>query len=376
MDASLHDGDLVRVALDGDKSAFGLLVTRHRPLVLAVCHRALRDRELAEDVTQEAILQAMQRLDRLRRPDRFGPWLAGIGLNLCYRLRRQRAREAWSWEALIGGRLLPEPVDPAPSVEDQVEAAALRDWVQDAVAGLPAGQRAAVRLHYLTGLTQAETAALLGIEPGAVKARLHKARANLRRSRLREAGVEPESRGGRTMVAMRVADVGRQTVADDGIPRHFVVLEEVAGSRGLAIWMGPPEATAIALHLEDVPFPRPMTYQLMSGLLTAVGGRLREVRIDRLEGEVFYAVAVLDGPSGASELDARPSDALNLALVMAAPILVAEEIVAKNGYERGDEPRSPVAGPVAGRAAIVAELERAWPPRRDVPSSESSDPEP
>ena len=322
-------------------------------------------------MTQEAILQAMQSLDRLRRPDRFGPWLAGIGLNLCYRLRRQRAREASSWEALIGGRLLPEPVDPAPSVEDQVEAAALRDWVQEAVAGLPAGQRAAVRLHYLTGLTQAETAALLGIEPGAVKTRLHKARASLRRSRLLNAGVEPESGGGRAMVAMRVADVGRQTVADDGIPRHFVVLEEVAGSRGLAIWMGPPEATAIALHLEEVPLPRPMTYQLMSGLLTAVGGRLREVRIDRLEGDVFYAVVVLDGTSGTNELDARPSDALNLALVLAAPILVAEEILAVIGHERGGEPAWQAHGQVEGRAAIVADLERAWPSR---PGSEPSEP--
>lgn len=139
MDARLDDSNPVRAARDGDRAAFGALVIRHRPLVLAVCRRAPRDPDLAEDVTQEAILQAMLSLDRLRRPDRFGPWLAGIGLNLCARLRRQRAREAWSWEAVIGGRLLPEPADLAPAAEDQIEAAALRGWVQAAVAGLPAG---------------------------------------------------------------------------------------------------------------------------------------------------------------------------------------------------------------------------------------------
>lgn len=376
MDARLDDSALVRAAVDGDRAAFGVLVTRHRSLVLGVCWRALGDHELAEDVTQEAILQAMLSLDRLRRPERFGPWLAGIGLNLCYRLRRQRAREGWSWEAVIGGRLLPEPVDPGPAVDDEVEAAALRGWVQAAVAGLPAGQRAAVTLHYLAGLTQAETAALLGIEPGAVKARLHKARTNLRRSLWPITKAELELERGPAMVAMRVADVGRRRIADDDIPRHFVVLEEAAGTRGLAIWMGAHEATSLALHLEDVPFPRPMTYGLMAGLVSAVGGRVREVRIDRLEGDVFYAVAVLEGPTGATEIDARPSDALNLALVLAAPILVAEAILAAIGYERGGEPAWQTGEEVEGRAVIAADLERAWPSGHGAQAAEDPSAEP
>lgn len=231
-------------------------------------------------------------------------------------------------------------------------------------------------LHNLAGLTQAETAARLDIEPGAVKARLHKARANLRRSMARDAAIEPELERGRAMVAMRVAEVGRRRVAGDDIPRHFVVLEETAGTRGLAIWMGAPEATAIALHIEGVRFPRPMTYQLMSNLVSAIGGRLREVRIDRIEGDVFYAVAVLEGPAGTTELDARPSDALNLALVLAAPIQVAEEIVAAIGYERGGEPSWQSDGQVEGRTAIAAELERSWPSGLGAQASESPSADP
>jgi RNA polymerase sigma factor (sigma-70 family) len=366
MDASLHDTDLVRAAQGGDRAAFGDLVIRHRPLLLAVCRRALRDPELAEDVAQDAILHAMLSLDRLRRPERFGSWLAGIGLNLCHRQRRQRMREAWSWEALAGGRVLPEPVDDTPSVADEAEAAETRRWVSEAVTGLPAGQRAAVTLHYLAGLTQAESAAVLGIAPGAVKTRLHKARASLRRS-LSAGDVTDDQPGRRrAMVAMQVVDVGRRRVADDEAARHFVVLEEVGGSRRLPIWIGAYEATALALHLEDVPFQRPMTYQLMAGLLDAAGGRLQEVRIDRLEGDVFYAVVVLDGPTGRTELDARPSDALNLALVLAVPIQVAEEILTTI------EAAPPALGDtdIEWRAAIAADVETAWPSRRPAPPGE------
>ncbi|MDQ3412884.1 MAG: RNA polymerase sigma factor, partial [Chloroflexota bacterium] len=98
MATGIDDTTLVQAARGGDKGAFGALVSRHRPLLRGVCQRALGDAGLAEDAAQEAILQAMLSLDRLRRPDRFGPWLAGIGLNLCARMRRYEGRAAWSWE--------------------------------------------------------------------------------------------------------------------------------------------------------------------------------------------------------------------------------------------------------------------------------------
>src|SRR5688500_10311075 len=104
MDDERDDAALVLAARGGDRGAFGALVARHRPLLLALCRRALGDAAPAEDAAQEAVLQAMLGLDRLRRPDRFGPWLAGIGLNVCRRTLQARTRDAWSWEAVVGGR--------------------------------------------------------------------------------------------------------------------------------------------------------------------------------------------------------------------------------------------------------------------------------
>jgi hypothetical protein len=80
-----------------------------------------------------------------------------------------------------------------------------------------------------------------------------------------------------------------------------------------------------------------MTYQMAVGLLDACGSRVSEVRITRLAGEVFYAVVVVDGPAGRREVDARPSDAVNLALVTGTPILADGALLDDPRGDRGDE---------------------------------------
>jgi bifunctional DNase/RNase len=122
-------------------------------------------------------------------------------------------------------------------------------------------------------------------------------------------------------VPMSVADVRRPT---DRPERHIVVLEEVGGERRLPIWVGTPEGQSLVAALEEVELPRPGPYHFAQALLAAAGGELREVRISRLAEHVFYATAVLaDG----SEVDARPSDALTLALVTGAPIAVEPAVL-------------------------------------------------
>lgn len=124
-------------------------------------------------------------------------------------------------------------------------------------------------------------------------------------------------------VPMRVTDV-RDTGRDEILSSHVIFLEEEDGPRRLPIWVGAAEATTLALRLRDVELPRPGTYQLAGDLLRAAGAHLREVRIVALTESVFFAEAVLgDGTT----VDARPSDALNLALVVGAPVLVDEAVL-------------------------------------------------
>ncbi len=361
MDANAQDATLVEAARGGDKAAFGMVFARHQPLLLGVCRRALGDVTRAEDAAQEAALLAMLNLDRLRQPERFGPWLAGIGLNICHRWNRQRGRDAWSWDTMLGGQIVTEPVDPAPSPVNQIEAAELRAWVQRAVAELPPGQRGAVTLHYLMGLTQTETAALLGIEAGTVKTRLHKARAGLRRRLWEESRDGASGKEARVMIEMRAIDVRRrQREGEEPQVKHVVILEEVGGTRRLPIWIGEFEATAMALLLEGTPLPRPMTYAFAAEILQAAGGRLREVRLDRLVEDVFYATAVVAGSAGERKIDARPSDAFNLALLLNAPIRVASEVIEVGSTDRAGEAWRELDQYTEGPAAIAAAVTAGW----------------
>jgi RNA polymerase sigma-70 factor (ECF subfamily) len=361
------DADLVRLARQGDRKAMAALLERHRPLVLAVCRGMLGGDALAEDAAQEAAIVAVLELDRLRRPERFGSWLAGIGLNVCRRWLRYRRREAWSFDALVGGRHVPDR-DPSPDVDPAAvaEEGDLRERVRRAVAELPPGQRAAVALVYLDGLSQSEAAAALGIAPGAVKTRLHKARAVLRARLIDEAPAT--ARGGTGMaealepddgwVIVRLADVARAAPNEEGLRHHVLVLDEEGGERRLLIWVGEFEAAAAAVHLAGAEMPRPLSYAFAAGVLAAAGGRLREVRVADLNGKVFVASAIVEGPDGLSAVDARPSDAINLALVAGAPIRVASAVMdaAATTIDTDSPLADPRGGPLitADRAADIA----------------------
>jgi RNA polymerase sigma factor (sigma-70 family) len=257
----------------------------------------------AADVAQDAALTALLSLERLRRPESFGPWLVGIGLNL--------ARRAIDRRPALPLDVLAERASREPGPAEMAEASAAAERVRAAIAALPTGQREAVTLFYLAGLSAPEVAEHLASTHGAVKTRLHKARAALR-ARLSDLREE-------TMTRMRVADVRD---AGDSL---VVLLQEQDGQRRLPIWIGAAEGAALAMRLHDVELPRPGTYQLADELLRAAGTSVAEVRIVRLTDMVFYAQVLLaDGAA----VDARPSDALNLALVTGAPIHVDERVLA------------------------------------------------
>ena len=141
-------------------------------------------------------------------------------------------------------------------------------------------------------------------------------------------------------VEMRIAKVVGLAAAEDE-PLHYVVLQELAGDRELTIAIGQPEAFSLAARLGGIAWPRPMTYQFAAALVQALGGRVRQVQINRVVEETYIATAEVEGPLGVESVDARPSDALNLVALMQAPIFVAPEVLQEaEGRRTGDSPEA------------------------------------
>jgi bifunctional DNase/RNase len=109
----------------------------------------------------------------------------------------------------------------------------------------------------------------------------------------------------------------------------IIILKDVEERKALPIWVGIFEANAIALELEKVSTPRPMTHDLMRSILDGLGVNVRQVTINDLKDNTFFAVIELSRDGTVVNIDSRPSDAIALALRVNAPIFVTEEVLAQ-----------------------------------------------
>ncbi len=107
----------------------------------------------------------------------------------------------------------------------------------------------------------------------------------------------------------------------------IVILKDVKGSAVLPIWVGIYEANAIALEIEKVTTPRPMTHDLLKNLLLSLDTRVDKVVVSELKEDTFYAIIWLEKDGQVISVDSRPSDALALALRVDCPIYVEDEVL-------------------------------------------------
>jgi RNA polymerase sigma factor (sigma-70 family) len=328
--ADFSDGDLARLARGGDPVAFRLLVERHQAMVRARARQLGPGPGDVDDIVQEAFLQAFLALKRLRDPDRFAGWLAGIVLNVCRSLhRRAPVTLLADW---------PEPLHPTsagglPSAEDMDRADALRA----AVAGLPAGQRRAVTLHYYADVPAGQVAGA----PGAARASLHKARLRLR-AYLTEHRPDLVPASGRThMTTVHVARIERRIPygpVPDRFPTHVMVLADDAGRRDLPIWLLGRDSHRFADDARHGPSPDELTGRL----LRAAGTRVTAVDVDELGPEVTVARIELATRAGTELVTARLLDGLAVAIASGAPIRVADTVMDRLAVPAGISQDGPV----------------------------------
>jgi len=113
--------------------------------------------------------------------------------------------------------------------------------------------------------------------------------------------------------------------------QRVAVLKERTAERYLPIWIGAAEADAIAVKLQGISVPRPLSHDLLHSVIGALGATLNSVVINDLKGDTFYAKIILNANGGQTEVDSRPSDALALAVRAGVPIYVEEAVLDKAG---------------------------------------------
>jgi len=126
-----------------------------------------------------------------------------------------------------------------------------------------------------------------------------------------------------TMVEVRVGGLR----LDENAQSPVVILQEASGERRLPIWIGQPEAGAIAMELAGVKFSRPLTHDLVKQIIVGLAAELKKVLITRVEGNTYYAELHLHRNGDIVHVDARPSDSIAVALRLRAPIFTDESLL-------------------------------------------------
>jgi RNA polymerase sigma factor (sigma-70 family) len=170
------DADLLsRFVRHRDEDAFATLVARHAPMVLAVCRRALRDRQDAEDATQAVFLVLARKAATLRRPNALAAWLHGVARHAALKSRRSNERRRVQEARRARVAVPPPPPDP----RDELTARELLQAVDEELQRLPEVYRVPIVLCCLEGRSQDEAAAYLGWTPGSLRGRLERGRKRL-----------------------------------------------------------------------------------------------------------------------------------------------------------------------------------------------------
>ena len=137
---------------------------------------------------------------------------------------------------------------------------------------------------------------------------------------------------------------------------YALILKETNGKRKLPIIIGAFEAQSIALELEGMKPPRPLTHDLMRNIIDTFAVSLNEVCINELRDGTFYAKLTIEGLSDTQEVDSRPSDAIALAVRYGAPIFVGEEVLNEAGVVSEDEEETDEAASTEEKAQIKKPL--------------------
>jgi uncharacterized protein len=154
------------------------------------------------------------------------------------------------------------------------------------------------------------------------------------------------------MIEVQVQSLGIDQLSKSPV----VILQETEGERVLPIWIGPGEASAIAMELAGMKFARPLTHDLTASLIRTLGGSLTRVTITRVQENTYYAELLIQRGPEIFAVDARPSDSIAIALRLRAPVFTTDDLLSTNPIHiEPAEEAEPDAAPAASEGTLSAE---------------------
>ena len=156
--------------------------------------------------------------------------------------------------------------------------------------------------------------------------------------------------------------------------QRVVILKEKESDRYLPIWIGPAEADAIAVRLQEVAVSRPLTHDLLRSIIDALGGSIQYIVVNDLSNDTFYARIIMEVDGRTVEIDSRPSDAIALAVRVQVPIFADEAVLDKAGVRLDQESVGDKAGEAEPYTEVKPEeLEKLSPFRDFIDSLDMDD---
>src|SRR5512146_654877 len=139
------------------------------------------------------------------------------------------------------------------------------------------------------------------------------------------------------LVEVKVQSLGLDRTSNTPV----VILQEKDGSRVLPIWIGPGEASAIAMELAGMKFSRPLTHDLFASVIIGMGGSLQRVMITKVVENTYFAELIIQRKGELISVDARPSDSIAIALRMSASIFTTDDLLENTSIEVADASDNP-----------------------------------
>ncbi len=305
------DPDLIRRTLTGDTAAFGGLVDRYQDAVYGAAYAQVGNFHDAQDIAQEAFVQAYRRLDGLNSPDRFPSWLYTITLNISRDLIRNR-RETIPLDGVTPGNS---------HSADEHDRRALHRRIQGAIASLSDIHRETVTLYYINGYTCDEVGDFLDVPVGTVKRRLSDARRKLKKEMIDMARDMFDANKLPSNFRKVVVDWVNQPFTSslylhDHKRRGFPV--EISGFQGAGIYF------YLSRHKD--PPPRPITYDMFQRICDAFGIILDGIGITKVRKR-FCAETTFSRGNHSVTHEADPGDALAMAVRFDAPVYVDQRLL-------------------------------------------------